>query len=80
MTIHTITVRVTSAEFPTITIDDTFDVKIGYPCATATLTIPVTPFTDGSIYINEASKTIVSTWLADSDLVTINSQLDCGAY
>ena len=80
MTEESVTVKISLANYSSITKTDTFEVSISYPCATATLTIPSTPFTGGSININEASKTIVSAWTSDSDLFTINSHLDCGGY
>ena len=68
------------ANYSSIAITDTFNVNISYPCETATLTTPSSPFTDGSTGINEVSKTVISAWSSDSDLVTINSYLNCGAY
>ena len=55
----------------TIDVFDTFDVKIGYACATATLTVPSTPFIDDSIKTSEAAKTL--SWTDDSSLVNTNS-------
>ena len=42
------------------------------------MTIPSTPFSDHELKIFESEYT--HTWTALSDLVTINSWLDCGEY
>ena len=54
-----------------------FDVKIGHSCDDATLSKPATiPLVDESYFIGELIQT--QRWQLDSNLVEIDSFLDCG--
>ena len=71
MTVHTVEVKVQLDDFTGRSIVDEVEISIGYSCASATLSLPMTPFVGGQIYTYDAEKTL--TWSANSDLVTINS-------
>ena len=79
MTTETVTFEVKLSGYPSITAFVSFDVMIGYSCGMSTLTIPETiPFIDKT-YVT-AEPAITQAWELDTDLVEINSFLDCGSY
>ena len=67
------------SNYPSVTETVSFNVRIGYSCSDSTLSIPATtPFIDRTYEISQALQS--QSWGLDSNLVEIDSQLDCGAY